>query len=593
MAKTKKLNPSDKSNKQEKPLSNKEFWDMVQGMMSKMNDNPEDDEKDFDFADEVEECNGFDDEDYLLGLTLPKQRFIGKSTREFHIRIKLNDAPVKIWRELVVPSNITLELLAFVLIDAMGWKHEHLYHFIGKNNINYINSREMKEHANSFMSFMSRVQYQNSEKTSLEMVLQPHGERMKFEYDYGDSWIHDLWVKGARNYAPDEEPVIKLLKAHGECPPEDCGGVWGYAELIELNRKKRKTAEDKERLEWYDIPKDFDPEICDLEWLQEDVEALWLEVEEEMQVASNSFVNKQYQADDDEDDNECDEANNDTENDANFDDSTYTYKHPEYPKTLEMENPWVGEELCKPENALGLKSQLVKRILALPAESLRRDLEHLILYHIGQTCDEISEDYDPGDRFNGVISTSLILLAEVGNGESSLDVVLEVMRQSPDFSEYHIYDAGDDLFIPTICKLGQEHLDKLLAYAKEPGLYGYLQCHVWAAVRVMAFYNPNLRQPVVEWFRELLSYYTNYCQSHDVDCELMGLLVSEVTDLHAPELLPEVKALFDAGVVHEGTSGDYKSVARDIKKRGFENPLTFYSFNAESRFKEMRELYKE
>ena len=286
-------------------------------------------------------------------------------------------------------------------------------------------------------------------------------------------------------------------------------------------------------------------------------------------------------------------SQNISENKLDFNETSYTYQHPEYPKTLEMEYPWVGEELCKPENALGLKPQLVKRILALPAESLRRDLEHLIMYHVGLTCDEISEDYDSGDQFNGVIGASLILLADVGNGESSLDVVLEVMRQSPDFSEYHICDLGEDLFIPTICKLGQEHLDKLFAYAKEPGLYSYLQCQVFAAVRVMAFYNPDLRQSVIAWFRNLLCYYADCSLSQTVDRELMGLLVSEVTDLHAPELLPEVKALFDAGVVHEGSSGDYKSVARDIKKHGFENPLTLYSFNSESRFKEMREFYKE
>ena len=281
------------------------------------------------------------------------------------------------------------------------------------------------------------------------------------------------------------------------------------------------------------------------------------------------------------------------EYDTDNDEGIYTYQHPDYPKTLEMENPWVGEELCKPENALGLKPQLVMRILALPADSLRQDLEHLIMYHVGLTCDEISDDYDPGDRFNGVIGSSLILLADVGNGESSLDVVLEVMRQSPDFSEYHICDAGEDLFIPTICKLGQDHLDKLLAYAKEPGLYGYLQCQVFAAMRVMALYNPDLRQPVIEAFRDLLRYYADYSQSHDVDRELMGLLVSEVTDLHAPELLPEIKALFEIGAVYEGTSGDYKSVARDIKKLDFGNPLNYYSFTAEARFNNLREFYKE
>ena len=53
----------------------------------------------------------------------------------------------------------------------------------------------------------------NTETTSLDMVLQPKGGRFKFEYDMGDSWIHDVWVKDARDYAKNEEPVIKLLQA--------------------------------------------------------------------------------------------------------------------------------------------------------------------------------------------------------------------------------------------------------------------------------------------------------------------------------------------------------------------------------------------
>ncbi len=244
-----------------------------------MNDVMIADDSDDDIGDDN---NGFGDEDYLLGLKLPKQKFIGLMKREFHIRIKLNNAPVPIWRELVVPSNITMELLAYVLINAMGWKHEHLYQFVGKNNLYYVNSRQMKEETDSFMAFFARARYKNSEDTSLEMVLQPKGERLKFEYDFGDSWTHDLWVKGARDYAHGEEPVIKLIKAHGECPPEDCGGVWGYDYLLELNNKKRKSAEDKERLEWYDIPTDYDPEDCDLECLKEDVESLWNEIKEEM-----------------------------------------------------------------------------------------------------------------------------------------------------------------------------------------------------------------------------------------------------------------------------------------------------------------------
>lgn len=76
--------------------------------------------------------------------------------------------------------------------------------------------------------------------------------------------------------------VIKPIKSHKEYPPEDCGGVWGYASFLELNKKPRKSADDKELLEWYGIPKDFAPEACDLEWLQEEVEILWDEIKGEM-----------------------------------------------------------------------------------------------------------------------------------------------------------------------------------------------------------------------------------------------------------------------------------------------------------------------
>lgn len=278
MAKTKKTDSSKRDINPASALSIGDFLKLIQKEVKETMEEIDLDKIEDEESDDIED----DEESYLMGLTLPKHKFTGPLKHEFHIRVKLNNAPVNIWRELVVPSNITLEMLAYVLIDAMGWRHEHLYQYHTKNGVCFLNSRELKHRNDSFFAFMSRVRYKNSEKTSLEQVIQPKGERLKFEYDFGDSWTHDLWVKGTRDYASNEEPVIKLLKAHGECPPEDCGGVWGYAELLELNKKKRKTADDKERLEWYDIPKGFDPESCDLEWLQDDVESLWQEIKEEM-----------------------------------------------------------------------------------------------------------------------------------------------------------------------------------------------------------------------------------------------------------------------------------------------------------------------
>ena len=288
MAKIIKMHPSGNQGENDKNAPTSPIADFLNFLHSEMQNGHKstlfDNEDEFDDNDEFNDDDEglLDDEAYLIGEKLPKQKFLGKSVREFHIRIKLNYASTKIWRELVVPSNITLELLAYVLIQAMGWHHEHLFQFKGKHDTYYINSREFKEHRDSFFGFFSPVNYRNSEKTSLDMVLQPKGERLKFEYDFGDSWEHDLWVKAAREYAADEEPVIRVLKAKGACPPEDCGGVWGYEELIELSQKKRKSADDKNRLEWYDIPNNFDPDECDQESLQDNVEALWKRIKKEM-----------------------------------------------------------------------------------------------------------------------------------------------------------------------------------------------------------------------------------------------------------------------------------------------------------------------
>lgn len=273
-------------------------WMLSKMLRNSLNDKEEfdededfDEKEDFSEDEELDEDEEFDedeeldkDEDFgddFNGWHMPKKKYKGTPQKEYHIRVKLVKAPVNIWRELVVPSNIMLEMLAQVILEAMGWEHEHLYQFIGKGNTFYVNSHELKEQQNSFFGLMSRVTNRNSETTSLEEVLWPNSPRLKFEYDYGDSWLHEIWVKSVRGYAPDEEPCIKLLKGKGACPPENCGGVYGYADLLELHKKKHKSAEDKERLEWYDIDKHFDPEECDIDLLQSNLECLYKEMIED------------------------------------------------------------------------------------------------------------------------------------------------------------------------------------------------------------------------------------------------------------------------------------------------------------------------
>lgn len=232
-----------------------DVWDKIGFLMPDFLSDEEDyDEEDYD--DEDEDC--LDPTILHSPMTLPR-----KEVKELHLRIKLNRTDLKIWRELKVPSNITLEALAKVLLDAMGWKHEHLYQFvIGNEFYGHVTKDD-------FPSLFGGINEHDITQYTLSDVLQEKGKRIKFEYDFGDDWQHDLWIKGEREYTKGEKPSVTCVKGQGACPPEDCGGVWGYADLLELRNKKRLTRDEKERLEWYDMLTGFDPDEFNKEFVDE------------------------------------------------------------------------------------------------------------------------------------------------------------------------------------------------------------------------------------------------------------------------------------------------------------------------------------
>ena len=246
-------------------------------------------------------------------------------------------------------------------------------------------------------------------------------------------------------------------------------------------------------------------------------------------------------------------------------DTEYTYKHPEYPKTLQLESPeWFYRELYSPENEVYLKSELVDRILALPRDVVCRDLERIVLYHIGQTCEGIPDDYEK-DGFIGILINSAILLGEVGSPATSLDVVLEMLRQNSDFYEYHFGDAGNEVFTSTLYLLGQNRLDVLVNFVKEEGLYTYAKYHIFPAVMQMGLHQPERRNEILGWFRNVIRFAIEKLpETQWFDSTLAGLMVCDLIDLQAKELLPDIKRLFDTNLVELGTCGDYASVVRDI-----------------------------
>ena len=243
----------------------------------------------------------------------------------------------------------------------------------------------------------------------------------------------------------------------------------------------------------------------------------------------------------------------------------YTYQHPDYPTELQLTAPdWFYKELNDPINKIYLKEDLVNRILQLPYDLVRENLEKIILYHIGKTCKGIPKDYED-KGFTGIVANAVILLGEVGNTDSSLDVTLELLRQNDDFMEYHFGDAWVEAYVPTLYLLGQNRLDYLMDFVKEEGLETYSKCNVLTSVTQIALHQPERRDEVLEWYRKVTRFATKMLpQTQWFDSALAGLLVCELIDIQAQELLPEIKKLLDTELVDISICGDYAHIRRDI-----------------------------
>ena len=247
----------------------------------------------------------------------------------------------------------------------------------------------------------------------------------------------------------------------------------------------------------------------------------------------------------------------------------YTYKPQRYTETLNVHNEWIVEELNKPENSLWLEKTLIDRILALPKDELRSDLEEIIRYVMTITVNgNIPFDFDHGD-YNGILASAIILLGEVGNNESSLDVVLECLRQSEDFFEYHFGDSGDDVFVPTLYKLTTtDSFNKLRCFMKEPGLYSFNKAYLAESMALIAFKQPELRQTCIEWFDDIITFAIEKLpEVQYIDGVLAGSLTSFIMDLQASELLPKLKAMYDTGCVDQMACGSFDKVEKGFTEK--------------------------
>jgi Plasmid pRiA4b ORF-3-like protein len=170
----------------------------------------------------------------------------------YQFKITLLESHPPIWRRIQVKDG-KLDKLHENIQTAMGWTNSHLHHFRINDQL-YGDPELMQEN-------FEELEYKDSTTTKISDILPRDGKGFRFvyEYDFGDSWEHEVLFEGIL-LAESKVKYPLCLDGARACPPEDCGGVWGYADFVEAIQNP-DNEQHEEMLEW--VGGKFDPERFD------------------------------------------------------------------------------------------------------------------------------------------------------------------------------------------------------------------------------------------------------------------------------------------------------------------------------------------
>ncbi len=170
------------------------------------------------------------------------------------LKIELLDTDPLIWRQVEVPTSITLEGLHNVVQAAMGWYSQHLWE---------LRLGEQRYGEPLPGGDWGGPPVLRADKVRLREIIKPRKTILDYIYDFGDSWEHRLTLTDIRQGDPEVE-YPRYIAGERAAPPEDCGGIPGFYQALEV-LADTKHPDYAELLDWFD---DYDPDIVDEEVLK-------------------------------------------------------------------------------------------------------------------------------------------------------------------------------------------------------------------------------------------------------------------------------------------------------------------------------------
>ena len=177
---------------------------------------------------------------------------------QLQIKITLLESKPPIWRRFLITDNYRLDHFHQVIQTVMGWTDSHLHDFrIGRRSFGML-----------LDDGFDLDDIEDETKFYLKDFSLKKGDRIIYLYDFGDGWEHLIEIESVEKV---ENASLECLKGKRACPPEDCGGIWGYSDMLEIV-KNPKHPEYDEYIEW--LGGEIDPEYFSLSDINQELKKI-------------------------------------------------------------------------------------------------------------------------------------------------------------------------------------------------------------------------------------------------------------------------------------------------------------------------------
>jgi hypothetical protein len=162
-------------------------------------------------------------------------------TKAFQLKITIKNSKPPIWRRLIVPTGITFSQFSMILNEVMGWDGYHAFEF----EFYHLELRIIEDAEEMEIGY-GPYDYIEASKTYIREYLEEN-EWFTYTYDLGDDWQHRVTVEKVLEDYPYDYPQV--IKYKGNCPVEDCGGIYAYYECLEVIQNENHP-QYHEKLDW-------------------------------------------------------------------------------------------------------------------------------------------------------------------------------------------------------------------------------------------------------------------------------------------------------------------------------------------------------